>query len=99
VQVAVKPYLFLRDMFGVKSLTIDLPEGATVKELLQTLRRDHQMPEKLAVAGTAINLVDRDGRGDLIVLVNGRNIKQLQGLDSPLNEGDTISLLPPAAGG
>jgi len=36
---------------------------------------------------------------EIIVLVNGRNIHFLQGLDTPLKEEDEISIFPVVAGG
>jgi molybdopterin converting factor small subunit len=33
------------------------------------------------------------------ILKNGRNIYFLAGLDTPLDDGDIITLFPPAAGG
>jgi molybdopterin synthase sulfur carrier subunit len=33
------------------------------------------------------------------LLVNGRNIAFLAGFDTPLAEGDTLTIIPPAAGG
>jgi MoaD family protein len=33
------------------------------------------------------------------IFLNGRNIRQYQGLDTPLSEGDEIRILPPIAGG
>jgi molybdopterin synthase sulfur carrier subunit len=35
----------------------------------------------------------------LIVLVNGRNVRCLQGLDTPLADGDEVSIFPLVAGG
>jgi molybdopterin synthase sulfur carrier subunit len=35
----------------------------------------------------------------MIFLVNGRDIAHLQGLDTPVNEDDVISLFPPIGGG
>lgn len=34
-----------------------------------------------------------------IILVNGRHVQHLQGLDTPLNEQDVVSLFPPSGGG
>jgi len=33
------------------------------------------------------------------VFLNGRNVRQFQGLDTALSEGDEIKILPPIAGG
>lgn len=38
-------------------------------------------------------------RHDVTVLVNGRNIHFLAGLDTPLRPGDEVVFIPPAAGG
>ncbi len=38
-------------------------------------------------------------RGGCNVLVNGRNAHFLAGLDTPLQEGDEVIFIPPAAGG
>ena len=34
-----------------------------------------------------------------MILVNGRNIEHLQGLQTPLGESDIVSIFPPAGGG
>ena len=38
-------------------------------------------------------------KGELVILVNGRNIDTLDGLDTQLKDGDSVTLLPPFAGG
>jgi molybdopterin converting factor small subunit len=40
----------------------------------------------------------RELRKDLRLLVNGRDIAFLNGLDMKLQEGDTLSFIPPLAG-
>ena len=37
--------------------------------------------------------------GDLAVLVNGKNIDLLDGLETPLHDGDEVVFMPPVAGG
>ena len=33
------------------------------------------------------------------VFLNGKNIRALQGLDTPLNDGDKMNIVPPISGG
>jgi molybdopterin synthase sulfur carrier subunit len=35
----------------------------------------------------------------LLIIVNGRNVHHLQGLDTPLADGDRIAIMPPLLGG
>lgn len=42
---------------------------------------------------------NRDLRPDIIVLVNGRNVRFLDGLRTPLKEEDEVAIFPPVAGG
>ncbi len=99
MQVTVKPYLFLRETLGSKYMTVELPEDSTVKELLRFLCREYGIPESLTIGGATLTLLGRHNKTDLIILVNGFNIRQLHGLYSILQEGDRVSIFPPAAGG
>jgi len=40
-----------------------------------------------------------DGTVWVGVFLNGRNVRQIAGLETPLSDGDEIRLLPPIAGG
>ena len=46
-------------------------------------------------------LFDEDGavRSYVAVMVNGRDIRHLGGLDSPVEDGATLDIFPPVAGG
>jgi len=37
--------------------------------------------------------------GEIIILVNGRNVVHLKGLDTPLKASDEVSIFPMVAGG
>ncbi len=101
MKVIVKPYLFLRDIFGFTSREIVLPDEGekTVGELLNILRRKHQLPDQVDIAQGRLILLEENRPVGLVILVNGRNIGKLSGLDTILNEGDHVTLFPPAAGG
>jgi len=67
--------------------------GNTVKEFLNELELKHNGIRKILRPSG-------DQLSDLIyILVNGTNIHSLNGLDTILNDGDIISLLPVTAGG
>ncbi len=99
MKITVKPYLFLRQILGFKEASLDVPEGTDIHQLLQILRRDYKMPEKYDTGGGQLTLMNGDMLVGLIVLINGRNIRQLEGLETVLSDGAVISLFPPAAGG
>lgn len=67
--------------------------GATLREVLEALN--------LAHSGFAERLFD--GEGDLHKFVNifvsDDDVRYLQGLDTPVNDGDTVSIIPAVAGG
>lgn len=44
-------------------------------------------------------LPDGQSLGLSIVLVNGKDVRSLQGLDTPLQDSDHVFIFPPVAGG
>ena len=69
----------------------DAPAG--LHELLTGLAGRYGTSFRRAVfAGDELN-------DEIIILVNGRNVLYLQGLDTPLTAGDEVSIFPMVAGG
>jgi molybdopterin/thiamine biosynthesis adenylyltransferase/rhodanese-related sulfurtransferase/molybdopterin converting factor small subunit len=68
-------------------------EATTVRELLGELERAHP--------GMLARLLDEQGRlrSFVNIYVGDRNVRTLQGLDSALGEGATVSIVPAVAGG
>ncbi len=68
-------------------------EGATVGEALATLRSSHE--------GLVENVLGPDGelRNFVNVFVGSDNVRSLQGLKTPLSEGDVLAIVPAVAGG
>ena len=68
-------------------------EGVTVTELINNLEAAH--------TGIAEKLVDADGavRRYVNLYVNDEDIRFLSGMDTPLKDGDSISIVPAIAGG
>lgn len=69
-------------------------EGQTLRDLIQNVDRRHP--------GFGSQLLDHrtnDLRPFVNVYVNDEDARYLQGLDTPVSEGDVISILPAVAGG
>jgi sulfur-carrier protein len=67
-------------------------EGATVAALLEDLEREHP--------GLRARLLDERGvRRFINLFVNDEDARYLGGLDAPLREGDTLTIVPAVAGG
>lgn len=49
--------------------------------------------------GLAPRVLGADGKQLVGIFLNGRSIRQLEGLSTPVSEGDEIRLTPPIAGG
>jgi molybdopterin synthase sulfur carrier subunit len=89
--VKVTYFAMLRDIAGKREEQWDEP-AATVGELLRSL---------IARYGRQFGrwLLDNGNLKLAIVLVNGRDVRDLQRLDTPLAPGDTVTIFPPVAGG
>jgi sulfur-carrier protein len=90
ITATVKAFGGVRDLIDAP-LRVELPCGATVHDLLDAVY------EK--VPGLRERLSDGLSRGYLAVLIDGRNVRFLQGMDTPLSNGSTVALLPPVGGG
>ena len=81
----------LRSLAGGSSeVTVD---GATVGEVLASLESTHP--------GFKERLLDDDGglRRFVNVFVADDDVRFLQGLDTPVPEGETVAIIPAVAGG
>lgn len=68
-------------------------EGRTVGEVLQALGREHP--------GLGERLVDGAGRPRryLSLFLNDEDVRHLSGLDTPVRDGDELTVVPAIAGG
>jgi len=88
----LKFFATYRDLTGCKEINIPAPPTAIA--LLEALaeRYGSAMRKKMFTESGEIT-------EDVILLVNGRHIAHLSGVDTPLSDDDTISLFPLVAGG
>jgi len=82
----------IREIVGQRELEIET-DNATVFGLIELMMRKYGERFRSAV-------LDESGKGlRVIVVKNDREIEFLQGLATPLKDGDRVMFLPPIAGG
>jgi molybdopterin synthase sulfur carrier subunit len=92
ISVQVDFHASIQQIFGEKSMRVALSSPLTMKNLLQALCTSLERQHAIFSDGGHL-------RSDVKILRNGRNIVFLKGLDTELNNGDTIAIFPPVVGG
>jgi sulfur-carrier protein len=90
LSVEVKLTSVLQRVVGAKSVQT---EGSTVAELLENMNRQYP--------GFKDQIITSDGglHRFVNIYINDEDIRFLQSLDTPVKEGDVLSILPALAGG
>ncbi|MBI4363136.1 MAG: MoaD/ThiS family protein [Euryarchaeota archaeon] len=93
MKVTLKAFANLGEALGRPEVEMDIPEGATLRALLEEAIRRHP--------GLRGMLFDEKGelRPAINVMLNGDQVEYGEGLDTPLSEGDEVAIFPPVAGG
>ncbi len=89
-KVKVKLYATLKEIIGKDTVFV---EAKTVREAIDNLIKLYPELSNVIIENNG-NLKD-----DYIYLVNGRNIVFLQNEETPLKEGDKVTIFPPVGGG
>lgn len=99
MQIVVRPYLFLREILGFKEIALEMPAGSDLLALLAVLRSRHGFPDCYQLSYGSVTFFEDDIPVGLTILIDGHNIKQLGGVKTELNDGSTVTIFPPSAGG
>lgn len=92
MKVKISYFGHIREKAGYKSDAEEIEEGLPLGDLLEPLCKRRNVHHE--VFGESDQIQE-----SVNILVNGRNIRFLQGLDTPLRDGDSISIFPPTGGG
>jgi len=83
----------LRQVSGKTQLTVSFQEGMSLKGLVTKISQE--MPSLQKMLSDQLE----NSRSNALVLVNGREISVLNGLETKLNDGDEIVFIPVVHGG
>ena len=94
MKVKVRAFATLSDLMGHGEVVLEVPDGSSVGFLLAELVKRY---------GRALEeaLFDADGHlAEYVkIMVNGRDVDFLSGLDTELRDGDEVFIFPPVGGG
>ena len=84
----------LRQISGKTQITVNFQEGMKLKFLIAKISQERPQLQKIFS-----DEQHNDSRSNALVLVNGREISVLDGLETQLNDGDEIVFIPVVHGG
>jgi molybdopterin synthase sulfur carrier subunit len=95
LKVDVQFFAAVRELVGLREETLELPNGSTVKNLLDVLVERH---------GQSLRNYIYDPKSDelrwsLQVLVGDKPTSALNGLTTELTDGCVLAIIPPVGGG
>ena len=92
MKIKVMFFAPFRELFGTDESEIELKGAANVQELLNLLCSSHKRRKRI---------FDQSGepRPYVMIFKNGQPIQMSDGIQTELEEGDEIALLPPVSGG
>lgn len=92
MNVELRFFATFRESVGQKTVEREFDDGETIENVLDRLEADYPGLEGSFVENGEI-------LPQVNVLKNGREVHHLEGMATPIEDGDTIAIFPPVAGG
>ncbi|MFC6725577.1 ubiquitin-like small modifier protein 1 [Halobium palmae] len=92
MELELRFFATFREAVGTKTVSREVADGAAVGDVLRELEASYE-----GLEGQLIE--DGDLRPQINVLKNGREVLHMEGMATTLEDGDTLSVFPPVAGG
>jgi molybdopterin synthase sulfur carrier subunit len=95
ISVKVRTILTIKKILGKGEIEVPVPENTTLKELITILGNRFGDELTSLLAGPE----NRNRLPHIRYMVNGRDIAFLNGMETALESGDEVLILPPVSGG
>ena len=95
INVEVKFLGVFRQFSGRNRVLVKLEKPSTVRKIIEKLIEAFSSEFKLTLVDPELE----DARPNALILVNGKEISVLQGLETEVEDGDEIVLVPVSHGG
>lgn len=95
MRITLHTILGIKDVVGQRLTEIELPDEVTIKDFLTYIieRWGDELASRLFQPDSFVILPY------VRIMVNGQTIEFLEGMETPLRDGDEVLILPPASGG
>jgi molybdopterin synthase sulfur carrier subunit len=95
IKIKVYTIMELKKICGQREFEISIPQGSTVKDLLSLMinKWGDRLADRLYIPGSDSILPH------IRLMVNGRSIEFLKGMETVFQDGDEFQMLPLVAGG
>jgi len=94
MEIVVRYFTILREITKKRQERIKMKEDSTFEDVLAILVRRYGESFKRYTQS-----IKRKKGLRLVLLLNGQDISQINGLKTRLHNGDTVAVVPPIAGG
>ena len=89
----IRLYATLRDLIGTRQVDVQMEDVETVRMVL------HHLVQQFPQLHEVIWQPDGSLAGYVAVILNGRDIRHLNGIETSVSDEDTLDIFPPVGGG